>query len=473
MTKSRQYGDKSGSTSSIGPQINTHYYERKALIEVAKDMVFSPLASTKEMPKHFGKKIKQLHYLPLLDDRNVNDQGIDASGLSVQQGVTIQIFWNANGTIVAGQNVGDTVKGEGADAASALADAKVKALDVFKAMGLFDTDYATSKTNAEAKGFTVAESAAYPVSGNLYGSSKDVGTIVGKLPVLGEHGGFVNRVGFKRIEIEGTIDKFGFYDSYTQESLDFDTDAELEMHTHRELLRGANQISEDMLQIDLLNGAGTVMFAGDASDDSEISGEVGAVTGLTYELFDKLSTEMTSNRTPRQTKILSGSRMIDTRVISDGWIMFVAPEMKSSLRKLTDYMGDKALVEVKHYADQTNIMKGELGQIGDFRIVVAEEMKHYKGAGATVTNNAGYHETDGKYDIFPLLVVGNESFTTIGFNTDGKSSKFKVKNVKPGSTESYAQDPFGETGFTSIKWFYGTMILRPERIAVIKTVAPY
>jgi N4-gp56 family major capsid protein len=60
--------------------------------------------------KNYGKKIKKYLYLPLLDDRNINDQGIDATGATI-------------------------------------------------------------------------------ANGNLYGSSKDVGTIVGKLPTLTEHGG--------------------------------------------------------------------------------------------------------------------------------------------------------------------------------------------------------------------------------------------------------------------------------------------
>lgn len=86
-----QYGAKDGSTSSIGSQINTHFYKKKALVEAVKESVFSPLADSTAMPKHYGQTIKKNHYLPLLDDRNINDQGIDASGVSTQQGVTIQI----------------------------------------------------------------------------------------------------------------------------------------------------------------------------------------------------------------------------------------------------------------------------------------------------------------------------------------------------------------------------------------------
>ena len=73
-----------------------------------------------------------------------------------------------------------------------------------------------------------------------------------------------------------------------------------------------------------------------------------------------------------------------------------------------------------------------------------------------------------------MLVVGSESFTTIGFQTDGKSVKFNIKHVKPGSQQSYNfDDPYGELGFMSIKWFYGMMILRPERIALMYSVAEW
>ena len=96
---------------------------------------------------------------------------------------------------------------------------------------------------------------------------------------------------------------------------------------------------------------------------------------------------------------------------------------------------------------------------------------HWAGAGATVTNNDGYHESGGRYNVYPMLTVGDASFTTIGFQTNGKTVKFVIKHAKPGSPESFANDPYGETGFMSIKWYYGFLALRPERIGIIKTVA--
>ena len=116
----RQYNAPAGGTpSDVGTQFRNEYYQKQALVEARKEQYFSQLADVTSMPKNMGKKIVRYHYIPLLDNANVNDQGLDAAGAVI-------------------------------------------------------------------------------ANGNLYGSSKDIGTISGKLPSLSENGGRVNRVGFKR-----------------------------------------------------------------------------------------------------------------------------------------------------------------------------------------------------------------------------------------------------------------------------------
>ena len=73
-----QYNAPPGTPSTIGPQFNTFHYWKKAIIDAKKDMYFTPLADVASMPKHMGKTIKVYQYIPLLDDRNVNDQGIES-----------------------------------------------------------------------------------------------------------------------------------------------------------------------------------------------------------------------------------------------------------------------------------------------------------------------------------------------------------------------------------------------------------
>lgn len=396
-----QYNDPAGGSPSDieganSSQMNTFYWQRRALIEAQKEMFFTPLADVTKMPKHYGKKIKVYHYLPLLDDRNVNDQGIDAAGATI-------------------------------------------------------------------------------VDGNLYGSSKDIGTITGKLPTLTETGGRVNRVGFTRLQIEGSLFKFGMFTEFTQESFDFDSDSELYSHISRELVTGATQLSEAVLQKDLLAGAGVVLYTGASTQDSEITGEGATPSIVDYEDLMRLAKILTDNRTPKQTKVITGSRMIDTMTINSGRVLYIGSELESTVKGMTDLFGNPAFIPTHKYAAAGTILNGEIGTIDQFRIVVVPEMLHWAGAGAAVTTNPGYMATDvagtERYDIYPMLCVGDGSFTTIGFQTGGKMMKFKITTKMPGKETADRNDPYGETGFSSIKWYYGKMILRSERLGLVKTVA--
>ena len=309
-----QYNNPRGGTpSDIGPQSVTHFHIKKALVTARKEQFFTQLADVKNMPKHFGKTMKIFEYIPLLDDRNVNSQGLDAAGAVI-------------------------------------------------------------------------------ANGNLYGSSKDIGVITGKLPLLTENGGRVNRVGFTRIEREGSIIKLGFFTEFTQEQLDFDSDDTLFSHISEELVKGAVEISEDLLQKDLLLSAGVVLYAGAATSNATITAEGAGAAIVDYDDLVRLSGILDNNRTPKATKIISGSRMIDTRTIAAGRVMYIGSELKPLIEKIRDSFNERAFIPVHKYADAGNVLVGEIGSVYEFRIVEVPEMMHWSN-GATVGTNPGYRVT--------------------------------------------------------------------------------
>lgn len=462
------YGD--GNPSTIGTQIQQQYYQKKALIDIAKTTYFGALADIENMPKNMGKTIKGYVYIPMLDDENINDQGIDAAGATilnteytVRYPYSTLVVANANKAAAAAAinaNIGTTlVATAGANDSGGTGFANVVLV------GGLSAKY-TLSNSAAATALGVGAIASQG-SGNLYGSSKDVGSISDKLPLVGESGGRVNRVGFKRKTIEGTFAKFGFFHEWTQESMDFDTDAELEMHINRELLNGAAELTEDALQVDLLNAAGTIRYAGGAvSTVTLAAGDI-----VSYSDILHLSIDLDNNRTPKNTTVLSGSRMTDTRTLTMSRVMFIGSELIPTLRAMVDLHGHPAFIQAHQYAANTTLLTGEIGSVDMFRIVVVPEMMKWTGAGSNSTGHADYYSTDSRYDVFPMLVVGQGSFTTIGFQTDGKSVKFKTIMKKPGDATADKTDPFGEVGFSSIKWYYGFMVQRAERIALIKTLA--
>ena len=388
-----KYGD--GTNSTMGSQFNTYEYKRKALIETAQVEYFGQLGDVETLTKNYGQKIKKYHYLPLLDNRNINDQGLDATGAVI-------------------------------------------------------------------------------VNGNLYGSSKDPGVISGKLPTLSETGGRVNRVGFKRIEIEGEIANYGFFYEWSNDSLDFDSDKDLYSHINRESVRGAREISEDILQLDLLDAAGVVKYMGATASSLATVADV-----ITYNDLVKLNVTLDDNRCPKDTKALKGSQDTDIINIAAARYVFIGSELIPTLMRMKDYHGDKAFVPVEKYAKiengkYVNTLHGEIGSVAGFRFVVVPEMMGYKGRGvviASAVNGNTLLNNGTNIDVYPMLVVGSGSFAKINFQSSGNTNdKFKIIVRKPG-TFANPEDPFEKIGYSSIQFWQGTMILRPEWIAKVLTAA--
>ena len=403
--------------SSVGEQVNLSHLMKNAMIDAAQEEYFAQLSSTVGMPKHMGKKIKREFFIPLIDDRNTSTQGIGADGVATPE-VT---------------------------------------------------------------------------GGHFYGSSKDIGVITGKLPTLSEIGGRVNRVGFTRIILEGSIREYGFFYEFTKEALDFDTNAELLMHMGRESIRGASKINEAIIQAELLNGAGTVMYGGTATAKSNMTAEdAGSESIVSYRALQRLSVILDDNDTPKQTTAIYGSRMVDTRVIGAGRVMYIGSEIENQLRNMVDAFGNPAFIPTEKYgaAASSTILRGEIGTVAQFRIVVVPQMQNWTACGAEDVNSDSKYRTSAGivanpnnnqnvdpnkqfYDVFPMLVVGGDSFTHIGFETGkGAGAKFQIITKLPSAeTATSSHDPFGKTGFTSIQWWHGMLIQRPERLAVFLTLA--
>ena len=300
---------------------------------------------------------------------------------------------------------------------------------------------------------------------------------MGALPTVGENGGRVNRIGFSRGLIEGTFAKYGTFYEWSRESREFDSDADLAQHCLRELMNMAHQMNEAMIQTDLLKGAGTVIYGGGATKDSEVTGDGDTPSVLTYDMIMRLDEELTENKTPEETTIITGTRLTDTKTVDSTRILYCGKEVVRALRKLKDPFGNAAFVGREKYAGGKSLLNGEVGAIGPFRVIQVPEMLHWGGAGAEVAANGEgkgkYLASDGHYDVFPLLCVGKGSFSTIGFQLGkGSGGKFRIITKNPGVDTATRDEPYGENGFTSMLWYYGIMIPRPERIGLLKVVAP-
>jgi len=93
MSMKFNQGGFNPATSSIGAQINDKFWSKVAVMEARKKRVFSQLGEKLVQPKNYGDKIVKYHELPIIHKLNVNDQGIDANGVSLVLLKMVCIHW--------------------------------------------------------------------------------------------------------------------------------------------------------------------------------------------------------------------------------------------------------------------------------------------------------------------------------------------------------------------------------------------
>jgi len=425
-------------TSSVGAQLNDFHWSRFAVLEAAKKKVFSQMGASRKQPKNYGTKIKKYREYPILHDANINDQGIDANGVKMTPGKWYS--WT-DPTDPATREEHDTLE-----------EAKARAGQVRVQKG----------------------------DGNLFGSSRDFNVQVGAFPILGEEGGAVNIVGTKRDIVEARISRYGFAIQYTRAAMDLDTDTSLLTKQVQKVAEAYADIREAQIRNELITqGMQNAVYGGAATQISEVD----ETCQLTFPLLRMLKQSLNEARCPFDTNMVTGSTKIDTVTIRAARYIFVPQELVPTLEDL-EHNGKILWQDVAEYADGDSISAssskvinktsttadGEIGRIGDFRFITVHDMPVFKGEGADATDGAdndgdgiedsgaNMHITDGKYDVFPMLVVGSESFETYALQGEVAKVKHGAPRVIPGI------DNHGDRGSIAIDWWFGLLVNKAEHI---------
>ena len=401
--------------STIGAQFNDQFWSKVSIKEGRKQIIFSQIGDKLTQPKNYGDKIVKYHEIPIIDERNVSDQGIDANGAILTEDKWYS--YDVDGNMLA--------------------------------------PTAGSDTKADAKA-VVGTVSILSGNGNMYGGDTDFAVVKGSFPALREEGGLVNRMGMTRLTLEAQVKEFGFYIPFTKEALDMDTEPQLLARISREIGTAQAEIREAQIQSDLLTASeNNRTYAGSATslatcDDTSI---------LTFATIRATEQSLKYARSPKQTKLIDGSTNVDTQVIGAGYIAYVPQEAYPTLEDMTN--GSVPVWKpIESYAAAGSTTKDEIGKVSATRFIEVEEMQNYEGTGAA-TPDANFHSDGTNYTVFPILYVGTDSFATVGFSGDVARVTTAMPRAIPGL------DPYGKNGSVSISWYYGTMIYRNERIRQI------
>lgn len=429
-----------GNTSSVGQQPTDYQISKYVIYEATRNKPFSQLGGSEIIKKHMGKTLKMVHEYPILHEANINDQGIDADGVTM-------VFdkwyaWDSAGV---------------------------------------RTEHAT-KELAEASADMVRIQSG---EGNMYGSSKDFNTQMGALPLLSEEGGVVNGVGTKRTVIEATVQRYGYHITYTKSAVDLDWDNSLILKQISRVSEAYAEVRETVLRLELLTaGLSNAVYTGHALQMSEID----ETCILTFNDLRAMGLSLDEVDCPADTKMVVGSVKIGTVTAPASRFVYVPYALRPTLEDMVDVHGKPVWHDVSEYTDgitdksfDKNAVgmypaEGEGGRIGNFRFIFINTMSIWEGAGASATDgvdanadgieDAGesMNTTGGNYDVFPLLFVGSESFRSISLH--GNDS---VTTAHTPPSRIVGVDTYADKGQIAIDWYQGVIITRPERIRVILT----
>ena len=437
-----QFNDGVLTSTDLTEQFNDKFWSKGAIREAMRKRTFTQLGDRLTQPKHYGDAIEKERHYPILHPMNRIDNGINANAATLLK--QVWFAYDENGAM--------TGNAEG----YSVVEYTSEALAIVAAQAAADA--------AQAGVGTIKSGA-----GSLFNGDADFTILSGAYPSLTEVGGNVNAVNAKSVVVKGNVAEFGMHMKFTQRAIDMDSRVGVLAQKTKDLGEAKGDIYEAQVQSDLLASSVTNrVFAGDATSLAT----VGAGDELTFADLRLMEQELKKGLVPKDTKVITGSTKVGTKVVGKAYYAYVGQELYPTLQDMV-HGSINVWEPVESYMDAAgnNIAEGEIGRIGGFRFIEVDNMQAYRGAGAANndatddTDGANRHATGVNYDVFPTLFVGSDSFATVGF--EGDSSRIKTAMPKPDANN----DPFGKNGSMSIAWYFGTLIYRPERIRQIVSCA--
>ncbi len=461
--------NQGGLTSTdIDREFNDEFVSKIMVEQAPRKRTFTGLGNQELIPKHYGDQLTKIIHYPMLHKDNIHDQGLDASTATI----ITNTWYSIDPTT--GAVTGEFAAVDYLDAAQDIDAARGLAQDALVAT-------VPQSNIADAVAAGTAKSSAGKI---LYGDAS-FAIAEGPLAPLPEEGGVVNLLNSYSKLTSAKITKHGIAHKYTVDSVDLGSLVGQIGRKIKDVSEAKKNLQEMQIQNSLLaQGELNSMVA---SDVATTRATVGPTDIVDYDTLTVWEQNLMDDDTPLDTKILNGSQNERSTSVEDAYIVYIPRAVVPALRKMTGPGGVNVWFAKSKYSSNVELLDGEVGMIDGlaFRFVVVQDMQKYQGGGLLVEADddayavaagvvdkvtydaagAAAHSTALNVDVFPMLVVGDDSFVTTGIS--GKN--MKAKHIMPKA--DVHNDIYGEVGGISTQWRYGFLCYRPERISVLYTAA--
>ena len=178
---------------------------------------------------------------------------------------------------------------------------------------------------------------------------------------------------------------------------------------------------------------------------------------LTAKILRKIARSLATNHTKKITSILAPSPNIGTKPIESAFLVFCSSDIEADLRDTTAF---PAYTPVAAYGSRKPMHENELGSFEQFRFIASPELIPFQNGGAAVGATACLSTGGANIDVYPLIVVGQESYGTVALRG---SKSFDLSVIPVGNKDS--ADPLGQRGYIGAKFYAVSVLLNQQWMA--------
>jgi N4-gp56 family major capsid protein len=451
--------DQGKTTSTYQNVHNTHFWDRKAIKTATENLIYSQFMDAASMPRNKGDIYTVDRWFPIINSiqGTLNNYANDEFGTAHR----VPKAFYGSGSVAdpaLGESLGGKVGMDKYGNSISVGDYIFQGAIAPGVIGALDGGgVPIVKYTAIQPGATVITQ---ETVGNLYGSSNDPSDITNRLPELSETAGDVNQVSISKITIATSFKQYGMHMRYTHRMQLFGED-DIVSQYKTSLGEGVSIIYDDLDQLTLLSTPNVIITSDTAVNWATLGGV--ATDRITYKDLVKVANVLSKNKAEKTTSIITGSTRIGTKPIPACYPAIIDADMLHELENLVDNFGNAAWTPVHEYANNTNLMNGEVGKIYEFRFVLSQRahVSYGKGAGAA----AGIRSTNGNANIHHILFPAKGAAATVGLQG---MNKMEFINIPP-ETKSI-DNLYGNKGAYAVKFWYAGIIRKPECLIRLDTV---
>lgn len=252
--------------------------------------------------------------------------------------------------------------------------------------------------------------------------------------------------------VEATASLYGGYVEITEEVDVYRQDPVAQMYQERMGWQGADTLNE--ITRDALIGGTNVVRA------NSVAGRVNIITKVAVADLKKVARTLRNNKAPFFKKQIDGSNRIGSSAVSNAWVLVVHGDVQADLEEIST--GIYKWTRLADYANQSDIDPGEVGALGNFRVMATTLAKVWEDAGAAVSTSGLVTTGGSNIDVYCSLALAPDAFGCVDVADGMKSIR------KPASQIGGALDLYSTIGWKS---HYVSKIIDGDRIVRLESGA--